>query len=162
MMHSSSCVYLAACKQQLQVSVSVCFHSASVGVDHVSKRFTGGLQGSSSTERWRKDRQRFKYLRGSNCGELSNSSFWEDPSKASLSNSLHRFTQLFCCLFPHPLLYFCSFFHAITHIPMLRHCWTCCQSCPLHTPCKPEFDFVKLKSESQWMIEHNRLKNLSF
>lgn len=37
--------------------VCVCFHSTSVGVDHVSKRFTGGLQGSSSTERWRKGRQ---------------------------------------------------------------------------------------------------------
>lgn len=38
------------------VCVCVCFHSTSVGVDHVSKRFTGGLQGSGSTERWRKGR----------------------------------------------------------------------------------------------------------
>lgn len=29
----------------------MCFHSTSVGVDHVSEQFTGDLQGSGSTER---------------------------------------------------------------------------------------------------------------
>lgn len=133
MMHSSSCVRPATtCKQRSCVRVCscactracegerererVCYHFTSVGVDHVSKRFTGGLQGSSSTERWKKGRRRFKYFRDSNGAELSNPSIWEDPSKGSLSHhSLHRFTCFSAVsVFPHS--YLLSFSPLLSHI----------------------------------------------
>lgn len=66
-MRSSGCVPASS-------GFCVCFHSTSVGVDHVSKRFTGGLQGSSSTERWRKGRQ------GSSTSEALMALNWAIPA----------------------------------------------------------------------------------
>lgn len=56
------------------LNVYVCFHSTSVRVDHVSKRFTGGLQSSRSTERWRKGRQ------GSSTSEALTALNWAIPA----------------------------------------------------------------------------------
>lgn len=50
----------------------LCFHTTSVGVDHVSERFTGGLQGSGSAEEVHARQARFKCLGGTNGTELSN------------------------------------------------------------------------------------------
>lgn len=115
--HARACVCMC-----VPACVNVCmreresYHFTSVGVDHVSKRFTGGLQGSSSTERWKKGRKRFKYFRDSNGAELSNPSIWEDPSKASLSHhSLHHFTCFSAVsVFPHS--YLLSFSPMLSHI----------------------------------------------
>lgn len=133
----------------------MCFHSTSVGVDHVSEQFTGDLQGSGSTERCVEGGQ------GSSTSEAlitpngaipaSERTLQTPPYRAPRHSSLYHLSiQIIFPLCHHHLLFRCF-------PSLLSHCHTGRRCSPLLiNRCRNPFFYPGLITRSEWKLLYFR------